>query len=105
MPTLHPRSAKYGRWNNCLLADRTRAFGYLWVVAPVLPGSPGFEARELLARRARGDLSAEARIAALKLVTPHYQHVEGKSFADPLTASVVACLLEADPSLETSRVR
>jgi serine protease AprX len=78
----------------------------LWVVAPVLPGTAlAREARELFARRARGDRGAEARIGELKLVTPHYQHVEGTSFAAPLTASVVACLLEASPGLSPAEVR
>jgi serine protease AprX len=77
----------------------------LWVVAPVLPGTGlAHEARQLFAQRARG-AAAEARIAALKLVTPHYQHVEGTSFASPLAASVVACMLEAEPDLTPSQVR
>jgi len=78
----------------------------LWVVAPLLPGtSLAAEARELFARRARGDAEAERGIAQRKLVTPHYQHVEGTSFASPLTASVVACMLEANPTLSPPRVR
>jgi len=78
----------------------------LWVVAPVLPGTPlAEEALELFARRAEGDAGAEARIAALKLVTPHYQHVEGTSFAAPLVASTVACMLEAAPALTPADVR
>jgi serine protease AprX len=78
----------------------------LWVVAPLLPGTAtAFEARELFARRARQDASAEDCITAAKLVTPHYQHVEGTSFASPLAASVVACMLEADPTLLPSDVR
>lgn len=78
----------------------------IWVVAPLLPGTgTALEARELFARRARGDRTAEERIAQLKLVTPGYQHVDGTSFAAPLTASVVACMLEANPSLTPARVR
>ena len=78
----------------------------LFVVAPLLPGtSLALEARELFARRARGDSSAEARIAEAKLITPHYQHVEGTSFAAPLAASVVACMLEANPRLSPGQVR
>ena len=78
----------------------------LWVVAPVLPGTPlAEEAQHLFARRAEGDTSVEARIAEQKLVTPHYQHVEGTSFAAPLVASTVACMLEADRTLDPSAVR
>jgi serine protease AprX len=78
----------------------------LWVVAPILPGTPlAEEAQRLFARRAQGDTSGDARIAEQKLVTPHYQHVEGTSFAAPLVASTVACMLEAHPHLTPARVR
>jgi serine protease AprX len=85
----------------------------LWVVAPVLPGTDvAREAAILFARRAERAAAGErepnaddARIAELKLVTPHYQHVEGTSFAAPLVASIVACMLEANPSLGPRRVR
>jgi len=78
----------------------------LWVVAPVLPGTEvAAEARALFIRRAAGDPSVEERIRQTKLVTPYYQHVEGTSFAAPLVASVVACMLEANPDLTPRRVR
>jgi serine protease AprX len=78
----------------------------IWVVAPVLPRSAvAEEARELFARRAAGDVGVEARIQALKLVTPHYQHVDGTSFAAPLVASAVACAFEANPGLSPALIR
>lgn len=78
----------------------------LWVVAPVLPGTPlAAEAGVLFTRRAEGDSGAEARLAELKLVTPHYQHVEGTSFAAPTVAGVVACMLEANPKLAPGQVK
>jgi len=78
----------------------------IWVAAPVLPGtSVAKEAMELFARRARGDPAVEARIADQKLVTPHYQHVDGTSFAAPLVASVIACMLQANPKLTPAIVR
>lgn len=78
----------------------------LWVVAPVLPGSElAAEAASLFSRRAAGEASAEGRIAEAKLVTPHYQHVEGTSFAAPITAAIVATMLEANPALRPRRVR
>jgi serine protease AprX len=78
----------------------------LWVVAPLLPGTlVAREAEVLFERRAAGDATAEARLAQLKLVTPHYQHVEGTSFAAPAVAGVVACMLEANPGLTPRRVR
>ena len=82
----------------------------IWVVAPLLPGSQiAREAVRLFNQRAgRMDDSArqiEPRIAELKLVTAHYQHVEGTSFAAPLVASVVACMLQANPTLTPPQVR
>jgi serine protease AprX len=78
----------------------------LWVAAPVLPGSEvARDAMELFERRAAGDMSANARISEQKLISPYYQHVEGTSFAAPIVASVVACMLEAHPELRPAEVR
>jgi len=78
----------------------------LWVTAPVLPGTDlAVEAARLFAGRAQSDLGVEQRIRELKLVTPHYQHVEGTSFAAPVVSGLVACMLEANPALTPPRVR
>lgn len=78
----------------------------IWVVAPVLPPTPlAQEARQLFERRAQGDVQAERQITANKLVTPYYQHVDGTSFAAPIVASAVACMLEANPALTPVQVR
>jgi len=83
----------------------------IWVVAPMLPGTPiSKEAAELFKRRAalgpgKREAEIEEQIARHKLVTPHYQHVEGTSFAAPLTASVIACMLQANPELTPALVR
>jgi serine protease AprX len=78
----------------------------LWVVAPILPGTDvESEAGPLFARRVAGDETVEPRLAELKMVTPHYQHVEGTSFAAPVVAGIVACMLEANASLTPRRVR
>lgn len=47
----------------------------------------------------------ESRLHQNKLVTPFYQHVDGTSFAAPITASVVACMLEANPKLIPMLIR
>lgn len=78
----------------------------IWVVAPVLPGSSvEQEAVSLFNRRPLGRPEVEARIASEKLITPYYQHVDGTSFAAPLVASAVACMLEANPRLTPALVR
>jgi len=78
----------------------------IWVAAPVLPNtSVAEEARDLFVRRKQMDPVANGRIADLKLITPHYQHVEGTSFAAPIVSSAIACMLEANPALSPLLVR
>jgi len=45
------------------------------------------------------------RIEAQKYISPDYQHVDGTSFATPITASVVAQMLEADPRLTPHEIK
>jgi len=78
----------------------------IWVAVPVLPGtSIAHEAENLFARRTPDDPFAQHRIVELKLITTHYQHVEGTSFAAPIVASAIACVLEANPALSPLLVR
>lgn len=78
----------------------------IWIVAPIIPGSPlADEAWALFERRVTGDAGVEARIAELRLVTPHYQHVEGTSFASPIVSGIVACMREVYPTLPAPGVR
>jgi serine protease AprX len=77
-----------------------------WLPAPVLPGSKiDEEARDLFARRDSGDPTVEEQIAHHKLLSPHYQHVDGTSFSAAVVSGVVACLLEANPELTPRQVR
>jgi serine protease AprX len=49
--------------------------------------------------------SVEEALRSDKIVTAHYQHVEGTSFAAPIVASVVAQMLEANPRLTPAAVK
>lgn len=46
-----------------------------------------------------------ARIAAEKMITEEYKHVDGTSFAAPIVSSVVAQMLEARPELTPGEVK
>lgn len=45
------------------------------------------------------------RMIDQKYIHPHYQHVDGTSMAAPIVASVVAQMIEANPSLTPAQVR
>jgi len=78
----------------------------IWVAAPVLPCTEvAQEANTLFLRRNQKDSDVEGRLAELKLITPHYQHVDGTSFAAPITASTIACMLEANKNLTPGVIR
>jgi serine protease AprX len=103
----------------------------IWLPAPMLPGT--LEAREAaamfplvsvleelleravfapkyLSARDRSSLeatlaAATARVRHQKFISPDYQHVEGTSFAAPITASVAVQMLEVDPTLTPALIR
>lgn len=78
----------------------------IWVVAPLLPGTgAAAEAAALFAQPLPHDDPWRDAIAERKWVTPHYQLVEGTSFAAPLVASAIACMLEANPKLTPTLIR
>ena len=105
----------------------------MWVAAPILPGTRVYERAEALSRLAAAvnyelpDLSRELREAAElpeqianvdavrayvemalqqeKLIAAHYQHVDGTSFAAPIVASVVAQMIQANPTLTPGAIK
>jgi serine protease AprX len=105
----------------------------IWLPAPMLPGTltareaaPLFQLLSVLEEESvehgfsetRQTASAEerasvqtlieaisARINRCKYISPDYQHVDGTSFASPITASVVAQMLEANPALTPAELK
>jgi serine protease AprX len=107
----------------------------IWVAAPILPDTPTADAAELYAKldgaldaelgaildsnkRVDTDLD-EARalpvpllreLITIKLhegnvINQHYKYVDGTSFAAPIVASTIACMLEANPHLGPQQVK
>jgi serine protease AprX len=105
----------------------------IWLPAPMLPGTltareaaplfgllsvleevsaeHGFsETRQSATPEERASVAAlieavELRIARGKNISPDYQHVDGTSFAAPITTAVAAQMLEADPRLGPAEIR
>lgn len=107
----------------------------MYVAAPILPNTPDYQEAEILSMLSSApDFSFAALLAEYwrdaglnedilnlspedarqlveyglrkrKVVATHYQHVDGTSFAAPITASVVAQMLEANPSLTPAAIK
>ncbi|HJU54929.1 MAG TPA: S8 family serine peptidase [Pyrinomonadaceae bacterium] len=107
----------------------------MWVAAPILPGTMLYRTAEQLSELAHapdyrlrglarnldawgsvpsslfGDDAGEIRLALdsllmqNKIIATHYQHVDGTSFAAPVVSSVVAQMLEANPTLTPAAVK
>jgi serine protease AprX len=107
----------------------------MWVAAPILPATRFYDRAEALSRLAAAvdyelrDLARELREAAElpervvnsdptgirayveaalqqeKIVAAHYQHVDGTSFAAPIVASIVAQMIQANPTLTPGAIK
>ncbi len=107
----------------------------MWIAAPILPGTSSYERAAALSRLAGAadyqlrdlarELNEEAalpeQVANLdetgirayvetalqqeKIIAAHYQHVDGTSFAAPIVASVVAQMIEANPTLTPGAIK
>lgn len=107
----------------------------MWVAAPILPATRFYERAEALSRLAAAvdyelrDLAHELKEAAElpervansdakgirayveaalqqeKIVAAHYQHVDGTSFAAPIVASIVAQMIQANPTLTPGAIK
>lgn len=129
-----PYHSQYGITVDGLIKPEIIAPGIL-VAAPVLPGTPTFhKASALFYLKAipdnelekeinkfskvlnlkKNDLKLpvnelrsfiEKEINSEKLISPYYQHVEGTSFAAPIVCSVIAQMLEVNPTLTPGIIR
>lgn len=107
----------------------------IWLAAPILPGTPTAEEASLLDKlkaapdgdlpeiiRASKGVNADlddvadrpgylirqllaVKIRDANVISGHYKHVDGTSFAAPIVSSVVAQMLEANPQLTPQKVK
>ena len=107
----------------------------IWIAAPILPGTPTADQAALLSELEQaadaelegiirrnpgvdGDLDQAAPLAPYiirqvvwikvrdnNIISGHYKHVDGTSFAAPIVSSVAAQMLEARPELKPHEVK
>ncbi len=82
----------------------------IYLAAPILPQTEAaLEAKELFFQYEKEE-DTDRKAAFLekikngKFLSPHYQHVDGTSFAAPIVCSVIAQMLEANPQLSPGMV-
>jgi serine protease AprX len=104
----------------------------MWLAGPILPHTDQFREApvlfsllqattaeaERIVSRYKADLPTTSRhaqrkhkewvrgrIKEMKYIAPYYKHVDGTSFAAPIVSSIVAQMLEANPSLQPGAVK
>ena len=107
----------------------------MWIAAPILPGTRSYERAAALSRMAAAadyELPSlvrkleetaelpeqlagadatqirayvEAVLKEQKIVAAHYQHVDGTSFAAPIVTSIVAQMIQANPTLTPGAIK
>jgi len=101
----------------------------MWVAAPILPGTDVYARAEALSRLAAApdyelpslarqleDIAEDLGPDAIrkhvedvlqneKIVATHYQHVDGTSFAAPIVTSILAQMLQANPTLTPGTIK
>ncbi len=107
----------------------------IWVAAPILPGTAAYQQAEVLSHLAwapdyqllslvrevwqNAELpesidqqepaairtAVESILQQKKIITTHYQHVDGTSFAAPIVSAVVAQMIEANPGLSPAAIK
>jgi serine protease AprX len=77
----------------------------MWIAAPILPGTEFYERAEALSRLAESRLEVEFALSQEKIVAAHYQHVDGTSFAAPIVTSIVAQMIQVNPTLTPGAVK
>lgn len=80
---------------NELAATFSRVFNEIKLEKSLLYSSNTGHIREAIVKR----------IQSCKYISPHYMHVDGTSFAAPITCAVIAQMLEADPELTPAQIR
>ena len=92
-------------WNLQRVSNKDRLGDQLSIAAEANDSTKDL-ARDILTLDER-DRPARIRdlCSAYKLISPHYQHVDGTSFSAPIICSIIAQMLEANPDLDPKSVK
>lgn len=104
--TITAYHSAYGTTIDALMKPELVAHA-IWIAAPILPGSQEHKDATLLYSSIEKNRNEEliARIQQAKYISGNYMHVDGTSFATPIVTSVIAQMLEANPSLTPKQIR